>query len=595
MLPRNAPRRLSLLSHAALALVAFAAAVLSFAPAVGHQTVYDDVYIVSSAELHSPWRQWLVSGWQRDFWGQVLNGATSNQQWRPASVAGLRLSLLLRPGCAGVGDRALTATHDACDAPPHACLAALHRDTVALHGVCAALLYWVAAGPLGLHPLTCLLASLLFALHPAHVESVATLYGRADVQALALQQLALLAAWRDHRALPLLLALLASLSKENGFTTLALIPLAQPRLTRACAASLCCLLALRGALIRPWGPPLGFTDHPAAFILHFPARMASYAWLHCRYVEALVWPWRQAINHGWDSGTLVLTPWAARMVTATCMYAAVAVAVAQMARRGARAMLFCAAWGFITFLPAANVAFPVGTTLGERLLYLPSAPFCILCAAAAERALRRLDSPRARPLLGALGVALAAMVFARLRSELEPYKCELRLWPAVLARYPRNALARHNAAVRFDTVGRHAEALSLYEQTEAQWRIEEAEVMRTFGVDESLQRNGWRRAALGRARVLRPTLHGAALDAGFTGVGAGPGVTDSSTSQDAAVTALKHYVTALNGQPDPALGARILSRIVALCARWTEIGALPLCDQARAQVAQTGGRGDQLR
>lgn len=47
------------------------------------------------------------------------------------------------------------------------------------------------------------------------------------------------------------------------------------------------------------------------------------------------------------------------------------------------------------FFPAANVLFPVGTFIGERLLYAPSVGFCLLAA----DALARLAGPHLPRLL----------------------------------------------------------------------------------------------------------------------------------------------------------------------------------------------------
>merc|ERR1712050_425762 len=42
-----------------------------------------------------------------------------------------------------------------------------------------------------------------------------------------------------------------------------------------------------------------------------------------------------------------------------------------------RAGLLSLALLVVPFLPASNILFPVGTVIGERLLYIPSAGFCL--------------------------------------------------------------------------------------------------------------------------------------------------------------------------------------------------------------------------
>jgi hypothetical protein len=55
-------------------------------------------------------------------------------------------------------------------------------------------------------------------------------------------------------------------------------------------------------------------------------------------------------------------------------------------------------------------------------------------------------------------------------------------------------------------------------------------------------------------------------------------------SLDAAVSALTSYVQAIQGKPDPALGVRMLTRVVALCERWAELREMPVCGQAAGML-----------
>ena len=369
-----------------------------------------------------------------------------------------------------------------------------------------------------------------------------------------------------------------------------------------CGFAAAAVLGARGALLRPWGPPFGLTDAPAPFLARRAARCASAAWLHVRYVEALLLPWRQAANHGFDSNTLVadLSDAAVALPLIAALYAAAAAAVALLwrARDGtpaARPALLCAAWGVASFLPSSNVAFQVGTTLGERLLYLPSAPACALAAMAARAAAPRPGASLRKA--GATGVAAAfafmaliALAAWRTRLELAPYRCDAALWASAHARYPDNVVAANNLAVRFDAAGRHDVALRLYDRIEAVWaRADVAAAAGAFLPGQaramSLAENAMRRGAMGRARVLRPMLRAAALDPRFSRAGA-----RRAASLDDAAAAAAAYVEALQGAPDEGLASRILARLVALCAEWPPIGAMPLCAQAADMLAQKGGQ-----
>ena len=616
-------------AHVALALLAAAAAALACAPVTRNHAVYDDSHVLPSRDLHTPWREWLATGLLNDFWGSPMNSATSTQQWRPALVAGYRASLALA-GCRTeeVAGAQLLRNKDLCEAAqPPRCLVALHAHSVALHSANTALLHAVAAGPLAMPPPAAAAAALLFGLHPVHAESVAAVYGRADVQALTWQLLALLAAWHLRRrpavraALALSAATLATLSKENGLLTFVLLPAvdlldgsgAAARVGGAggtagfAASSLACLgffVAARAALVTPWGPPFGFVDNPAHWLASAPLRAASLAWLHFRYVEALALPWRLSANHGWDSGTLITSLTDTRVVLCMALYAGAAAATALLllaarTSSAARSALFCILWGVLAFLPSSNLMFPVGTTLGERLLYLPSAPFCAVTALAVSRLFAGV--PPAALVVGA--PLAAALLGARLRAELAPYLCDATLWAYAVARYPDNLVAVNNLAVRLDTADLHAAALALYDRVEAVWARTErmaADVALRGGVadDFSLRTNAMRRAAAGRAAVLRPLLEATAADPAFyagTGQAAaaparGPRKT-AEKSEELAVRAMHGYVLALNGRPDPALGNRILARMAALCTRWEALRAAPICAQAVEQFAKVPGGG----
>ena len=184
-----------------------------------------------------------------------------------------------------------------------------------------------------------------------------------------------------------------------------------------------------------------------------------------------------------------------------------------------------------------------------------------------------------------LAPVAAAALFARTRSELAPYACDALLWDAAMRRYPDNVVVANNLAVRLDAAGAHAPALAIYDHVEAVWqRTERMAAMFTPAAVAGmpLMQNGMRRAIAGRSAVLRPLLGAVALDGAYHAGGA-----PAANLGDAA-RALELYVHALQGRPDEQLGGRILARLLALCARWDELRALPVCTQA-AELHGAGG------
>jgi tetratricopeptide (TPR) repeat protein len=109
-----------------------------------------------------------------------------------------------------------------------------------------------------------------------------------------------------------------------------------------------------------------------------------------------------------DPGVLwALLAWAALLATAVWSYF-----------RAGRVAFFAAGFTFVTFLPASNFIVTIGTIMGERLFYLPSAGLCLLISAAWDHAaLGVRNSEFAKPLrwIG-FGVVSAALVLLAART-----------------------------------------------------------------------------------------------------------------------------------------------------------------------------------
>jgi tetratricopeptide (TPR) repeat protein len=118
-------------------------------------------------------------------------------------------------------------------------------------------------------------------------------------------------------------------------------------------------------------------------------RTLSYAHIHARYAGKLLWPWWPGLcyDHGHECVPKVLSLHDPRICWAACLYGLLLVFGLQALAEKDRPSL----WGMSLlvgpFLPASHVMFPVGTILGERLLYVPSAGYCLLVALAVGPAL----------------------------------------------------------------------------------------------------------------------------------------------------------------------------------------------------------------
>ena len=112
--------------------------------------------------------------WRNDFWGTPLRVATSHQSYRPLTTLSFRANALL-------GGREAGRHWHVVNVAAHALACALY----------AAALRCIVFG--ARRPMATLVATLAFAVHPVHVEAVASIVGRADVLAGVCFLLALLA------------------------------------------------------------------------------------------------------------------------------------------------------------------------------------------------------------------------------------------------------------------------------------------------------------------------------------------------------------------------------------------------------------------
>lgn len=138
---------------------------------------------------------------RNDFWGQNITGSASHKSYRPLTVLTFKLGKSLASG--------LLLSHARVQ----------HAINVLVHAFNSVLVYtWINQ----FHPSLSLTVSVLFALHPVHVDSVAGVVGRADL----LYSLCVLIALNNHKAgagTMVALASVATLFKEQGVMLLPLV------------------------------------------------------------------------------------------------------------------------------------------------------------------------------------------------------------------------------------------------------------------------------------------------------------------------------------------------------------------------------------
>jgi tetratricopeptide (TPR) repeat protein len=324
-----------------------------------------------------------------------------------------------------------------------------HVAVIALHIVCCVLVFLfvrrltanqgIATG-----------ATLLFALHPAHVESVAWVSGATDplLTALFLGAVLCYAKYLDFKAGAgawylgsLILAALAVLTKETAVITPAIIFAYRwnfPRQGEASAArfsaafysaspyaliSLCFWLA-RSAVLA------GFPQLPPA-----PIRSSFAAWPEIlNFYEAhLVIPFNLSVFYNLFTVTQLsfrsfFLPLALAMAIAAGLY---------YAARRSRMWAFLAAWICIMFVPVLGITLWNNVeNVHDRYLYLPSIAVCVVIAAGLWK-LNRINQAVAVFSLVTTGAVYAVVT----NSELAYWQDEHTLAERGIAVSPGNALA----------------------------------------------------------------------------------------------------------------------------------------------------------
>ena len=324
-----------------------------------------------------------------------------------------------------------------------------------------------------------LAAASLFAVHPLTVESVTNVVGRADLLAamsvmggLLLYRRFLAASGRSAGAWLAALGgvYLAGVFCKEGAVVLpglmvlhdlAFPPAASERmagawrrsLRRTWPAYLAVLPGLLGLLAARWAlfrHALLFgefgSDNPIAIAPLGTAVMTAIKVLGY-YLALIVWPAKLSCDYSYNAitlfgGTLMsgqdLHAWLALIVVAL-----LAILTVVSWTRGHRAACFLLALAGVAFLPTANLVFPIGTIMAERLMYLPlvgiAGAVALLVSAAAAGPVPTTDARKLRRHGGAaialLLLAIAALT-ARTIARNDDWTSNASLWTASAAAAP---------------------------------------------------------------------------------------------------------------------------------------------------------------
>mmetsp|Transcript_63076 Transcript_63076/g.112100 ORF Transcript_63076/g.112100 Transcript_63076/m.112100 type:complete len:797 (-) Transcript_63076:71-2461(-) len=391
-----------------------------FAPAFGyHGYIMDDTVGIMRNPNVVGEEFSLTELLRRDFWGLPMHGSGwTNKSFRPLTTLTFRLNYLLH-GLNSCG---------------------FHVTNILLHCLTSILVGRMATTSLGLSGSWAAMASVFFGVHPVHTENVLYLVCRADILAALLGLLAINAYssffcpprplrplwpilgsrpfdnysptlpagnWSAAGLLwPSFLIIASGLCKESGFTLFA-IPILMELLD---FVNLQATSAHRGEKLnkRSWkrirlrvglllastlltfiaryrhtgGTSINMSpqDNPISFESDRQARVLSYAFLHGIYARLLVWPHYLCYDYSMDAIPIVRSFTDCRLLlplTAYLGFVSVVCLLVKTPPKHRRAALISLALLVVSYLPASNILFPVGTVVGERLMYVPSAGYCL--------------------------------------------------------------------------------------------------------------------------------------------------------------------------------------------------------------------------
>lgn len=258
-----------------------------------------------------------------------------------------------------------------------------------------------------------LVAGLLFAVHPVHVEAVANVVGRAELFAACFAVLAVYGALvRDSLTWTLLAWAAALLSKESGVVVPLLVgwgwltgvgrPVSIRRVGAYAGGFALVALAyglLRHTALASYGATVSLAPQ---FIgaTPFQIRLTAVA-TFADFARLLVFPGTLRVDYSPNERVLAASAADPLVWLGVACFLAWGALMWLAWRKGWRVEAFGLGWVGLALLPVANLLFPVGILVAERTLYLPSAGLAL----AAGSALARLRRPR-------LQLAVAALVVA---------------------------------------------------------------------------------------------------------------------------------------------------------------------------------------
>ena len=332
-------------------------------------------------------------------------------------------------------------------------------------------------------PWVALVAGLLFAVHPAHVEAIAPIVGRKELLSTVFALGALLVAFSGRGAARSLgrlaaavgLLALGILSNEGVAVTPLLYaivafalpgaagiggrpglrdPASRSALLRVIGVSAALGLALVPYLVArgiPRGVPL-----EAQWLAGVPRSTVTFTTsrILAEYLRILAFPSFLGTDFAYAARVgLIPTPGAALLLSTAAWLPVVLGAILLLRRFPLPAAGIL--WSFAALLPVLHL-FPIGVLMAERLTYLSSAGFCIAAGAG-------VGSFRRSPVVVAAVFVGVALLGIRSTVRAGEWSSDLALWESELPKAPDDVVVNNNLAVAYSFRGDYAKAVPVLE------------------------------------------------------------------------------------------------------------------------------------
>jgi len=302
-----------------------------------------------------------------------------------------------------------------------------HFLNILLYGITAIVLFLTLKEFFPRNHLLAFLATLLFIAHPIHTEVVANIKSRDEIVSFLFLCLMLFNLFRFVRTenkkfifYSILCYFTALLSKENGITFIAIVPLAlfffakknirkSLMLTVPFFITAGIYLAIRTSLVGMIGDRQSndITDNPF-LALHFPNlptpipfmdKLATISWILLKYLLLLIFPHPLTSDYGFNQISVIsfsdpkaiasvliyggLIFYAVKIILEKVQLERVEESNLKSQISNLKSILSFSVLYFIaTISIVSNLFFLIGTTMGERFVYITSLGFCLALAAA---------------------------------------------------------------------------------------------------------------------------------------------------------------------------------------------------------------------